>query len=94
MKQKADENIIKLTETISLKSMKNGLIGMIITFMILVIISGFKNVSTEPLVSMICAYNSVAFISRYKFEKDNTNLYTGVLFIIATILNTLAFILK
>ena len=92
--EKADENIIKLTELISLKSMRYGIIGMCFIFIILVLISGYKGISPAPLVSMMCAYNSVAFISRYKFDKKVENLVPGVMFMIAMILNTIAFILK
>lgn len=93
-KVKADENIIKLTELISLKSMRYGIIGMCIIFIILVLISGYKEISPAPLVSMMCAYNSVTFISRYKFDKKTENLIPGIMFAIAMILNTIAFILK
>ena len=66
LKQKADENIIKYSELINFKSMKYGIIGMCIIFIILVLISTYKDMSPAPLVSLICAYNSVTFISRYK----------------------------
>lgn len=90
---KSEENIINLTELIELHTMKYGVIGMAIFFMFLVIISTFKDVSPASLVSLICAYNAITFLSRYKILKENTNLVAGVLFIIATILNTLNFIL-
>ncbi len=90
---KSEENLIKLTELIELKTMRYGVIGMAIFFMVLVIISLFKNVSAASSVSLLCAYNSVTFLSRYKIQKDNSNLVAGVMFFIATILNTIAFIL-
>ena len=89
---KADENIIKLTEYVSLKSMKLGIIGMCISFIILTLISTYKGVSTAPLTSMICAYNAVTTLSRYKYDKDEQTLLAGVLFSLATILNTIMFI--
>ena len=92
--KKTDENINNLTELINLKPMKYGIIGMCIFFMILILISTFKNVSPAPLVSMMCAYNSVTFFSKYKFDKDEANIVTGILFGLAMILNTIAFILK
>ena len=92
--KKADENIIKLTELINLKSMKYGIIGMCIFFVILVLISTFKDTSPAPLISLLCAYNLVSFISRYKFDKDKSNLITGIMFGIAMICNTIVFILK
>ena len=89
---KADENILKLADSITLKSMKNGIIGMCICFIILTLISTFKGESTSSLVSMICAYNAVTMLSRYKQDKDDTNLASGLLFTLAAILNTLVFI--
>lgn len=93
VKKKADENIIKLTEYINFKSMRYGIIGMIVLFIILIIIFALKGISPMPLVSLMCAYNAVNFISRYKLNKKSTNLFTGVMFAIAMLLNTLAFIL-
>ncbi|HAB66175.1 MAG TPA: hypothetical protein DCE23_02285 [Firmicutes bacterium] len=90
---KSEENIINLTELIELRTMKYGVIGMAIFFTILVIISTFKDISPGSLVSLICAYNAITFLSRYKILKENTNLIAGVLFLIATILNTINFIL-
>ncbi len=94
IEKKSEENIIKLTELVNLKTMKYGIIGMILFFIILVIISGFKNVSSSSLVSLLCAYNSVTFLSRYKIKKDKTDLFTGLMFFIAIILNTIAFIMS
>ena len=92
--KKSEENIIKLTELVNLKSMRYGIIGMALFFIILVIISTFKNISSSSLVSLLCAYNCVTFISRYKIKKDKTDLIAGVLFFIAVICNTITFILS
>lgn len=88
------EKVADYSEAISAKSMKRGVITMLIVFMILVLISMFKGLSASPLVSMICAYNGATFIGRAKDEKDNTNLIPGILFIVAMIMNTLAFIVS
>ena len=91
--QKSEENLIKLSELVNLQSMKYGIIGMALFFIILIIISVLKDVSSAALVSLICAYNLVTFLSRYKIKKDKTDLITGIMFLIATIGNTIAFIL-
>ncbi len=93
IEKKSEENIIKLTELINLKTMRNGIIGMCIVFMILVTISTYKDISPASLVSLICAYNCVTFISRYNIRKDKSDLIAGILFLIATVLNTISFIL-
>lgn len=92
IEKKSEENIINLTELADLKTMKYGIIGMALFFMILVIISAFKNTSPSALVSLICAYNSVTFLSRYKIKKDQSDLFAGCMFFIAVICNTIAFI--
>ncbi|MDE6142059.1 MAG: helix-turn-helix domain-containing protein, partial [Bacilli bacterium] len=57
-----DENIIKLTELAQLKSMRNGLIGMLICFIILFLISVSKDISPMMLVCLLCSFNSVTYI--------------------------------
>ncbi len=94
IEKKSEENIIKLTELVNLKSMKYGIIGMALFSIILILISFFKDTSMASLVSLLCAYNCVTFLSRYKIKKDKTDLLTGVMFFIAVICNTIAFILS
>ena len=74
--------------------MKYGIIGMCIIFIILVLISTYKNISPAPLVSLICAYSSVTFFSRYKLNNEKSSLVLGVMLGITVILTTLALILK
>lgn len=91
---KSDETIVKLAELIDLKTMRYGIAGMAVFFMVLVIISVFKGLSSASLVSLICTYNGITFTTRYKIKKESTDLVAGILFIAATILNTIAFILS
>ena len=69
---KSEENIINLTELIELRTMKYGIIGMCLFFIILVLISMFKEISPVSLISLICAYNSITFLSRYKINKEKS----------------------
>ncbi len=94
IEKKSEENIINLTELVNLKTMKYGIIGMAIFFMVLVLISMFKDTSPSALVSLICAYNSVTFLSRYRIRKDKSDLFSGIMFFIAVICNTFAFIIS
>ena len=94
IEKKSEENIIKLTELVNLKSMKYGIIGMALFSIILIFISFFKDESMASVVSLLCAYNCVTFLSRYKIRKDKTDLITGILFFVAVICNTIAFILS
>lgn len=94
IEKKCEENINNLTELVDLKTMKYGIIGMAIFFIVLVFISMYKDISPSALVSLICAYNSVTFLSRYKIKKDKSDLFTGFMFFIAVICNTFAFIVS
>ncbi|MDE6142085.1 MAG: helix-turn-helix transcriptional regulator [Bacilli bacterium] len=94
IEKKSEENIFKLTELVNLKNMKFGIIGMCLFFIILVLISIFKGVSPSALVSLICAYNSITFLSRYKIKKDLCYLFSGIMFFLAVICNTISFILS
>lgn len=92
--KKSEENIINLSELVDLRTMRYGIIGMAIIFIVLVFISMFKDISPSGLVSLICAYNSVTFLSRYKIGKDKSDFLAGFLFFIATICNTFSFIIS
>ena len=61
---------------------------------ILILISFFKDKNMASIVSLLCAYNCVTFLSRYKIRRDKTDLITGILFLLAVICNTIAFILS
>ena len=88
------EKVASYNEMLNLKSMRKGIITMCIVFIILVIISTWKELSPAPLVSMICAYNGATFISKAREGKDKSDFVTGSIFFAAMIINTIAFILK
>ncbi len=92
--KKSEENIIKLTELVNLKSMKYGIIGMALFSIVLILIAFFKDTNMASIVSLLCAYNCVTFLSRYKIRKDNTDLFIGIMFFCGVICNTIAFILS
>lgn len=85
--------VASYNEMLNIKSMRKGIITMCIVFIILVIISGWKEISSAPLVSMVCAYNGATFISKAKDGKDKTDFITGCIFFVAMLINTIAFIL-
>ncbi len=86
--------VASYNEMLNLKSMRKGIITMCIVFIILAIISTWKELSPAPLVSMICAYNGATFISKAKEGKDKTDFFAGSLFLTSMLINTIAFILK
>lgn len=91
---KSDETIVKLAELIDLKTMRYGILGMALFFMVLVFICISKDQSASSLVSLLCAYNGITYTTRYKIKRESTDLVAGILFIAATILNTIAFIVS
>ena len=88
------EKVASYNEMLNLKSMRKGIITMCIVFIILVIISTWKELSIAPLLSMICAYNGATFITKAREGKDKSDFVTGSIFFAAMMLNTIAFILK
>lgn len=94
LKSIADKNIINMTELIDLKTMRYGIIGMAIFFMVLTTISFMKDTNPSALVSLLCAYNSITFLSRYKIKKDKPDLVAGTMFCLAVICNTISFLLQ
>ena len=94
IEKKSEENIIKLTELVNLKSMKYGIIGMALFSVILILVSFFKDIPVVSIVSLLCAYDCITFLSRYKIGKDKTDLTVGVMFFVAVVFNTIAFTLS
>ena len=88
------EKVASYNEMLNLKSMRKGLLTMCVVYIVLVIISAWKELSPAPLGSMICAYNGATFISKAKEGKDKSDFITGSIFFVAMILNTISFILK
>ena len=74
------QKVADYTEAQNLKSMRIGILTMCISFLILVIISTWKEVSPATLISMICAYNGATFISRAKYGKNKGDFITGDIF--------------
>lgn len=93
LKDKADENIIKISELYNLKATKKGVIALTIIALILIIYCGIKNINSSGYVSMICGYNGLFYCTRYNYNKDKSDLITGVISLVAMSLNIFAFIL-
>ena len=88
------EKVADYTDAMNVRAMKKGIITMCIVFILLVIISTYKDLSPAPLISMICAYNGAAFLGKAKDGKDKTDLITGIIFFMAMAINTVVFIVK
>ena len=88
------EKVAGYNEMLNLKSMRRGIMMMSIVFLIMVMISLWKELSPAPLISMVCAYSGVALISKAREGKDKSDFITGSILLIAMLVNTIAFILK
>ena len=88
------EKVANYSEMLNLRAMRRGIVTMGIVFMIMVHISMWKGLSPAPLISMVCAYSGTAFISKAREGKDKSDLITGCIFIVAMVINTIAFIVK
>ena len=94
MKNKTEENIINLSKLNDLKSIKKGVIALSIISLLLIIYCGIKGISAAGFVSMICGYNGIFYCSRYNYKKDKSDFITGIIFLIAMLLNIIAFIIN
>ena len=88
------EKVADYTDAMNVRAMKKGIITMCIVFMLLVIISAYKDLSPAPLMSMMCAYNGATFLGKANDGKDKTDLITGIIFFVAMAINTVVFIVK
>lgn len=88
------EKVADYNDAMNVKSMRMGAITMTVVFIILVLISAVKGISSAPLVSLLCAYSGATYFSKLKYTKDKTDLLTGILFLMAMLLNTIVFILR
>jgi len=88
------QKVADYNENLNVKSMRKGIITMSFVFMVLVLISQWKDLTPAPLVSMMCAYNAATFIYKGKQEKNKSDFFTGCMFSAAVVLNTFAFIIK
>jgi transcriptional regulator with XRE-family HTH domain len=88
------QKVADYNENLNVKSMRKGIITMSFVFMVLVLISQWKDLTPAPLVSMMCAYNAATFIYKGKQEKNKSDFFTGCMFSAAVVLNTFAFIIN
>lgn len=94
IKNKTEENIINISKLNDLKATSKGVIALSIISLLLIIYCGIKNINSSGFVSMICGYNGIFYCSKYNYNKDKSDLTTGVLFLIAMSLNIIVFILN
>lgn len=94
LKNKADENIINLTELYDLKSSKSGVVAFSIVTLFILIYCRKKEINTLPVVIIWWVYNLVYSFNKYKFTKDKKELIFIVLYGIGLIITAILLFVK
>lgn len=94
LKNKADENIVNITEFYDLKSSKSGVAAFTGISLLLLIYCGKKGIETLPILIIWFVYNLSYFFNKYKFTKNKNNLCITLLYGIGLILTTVLFLVK
>lgn len=94
LKNKADENIINLTELYDLKSSKSGVVAFSIVTLFILIYCRKKDINILPVVIIWWVYNLVYSFNKYKFTKDKKELIFFVLYGIGLIITAILLFVK
>ena len=94
IKEKSEENIIKLSEFNHYKSVTIGTIFVLIIITIIIIYSLIKNIECSGYTALLFGFSAVIYFYKYKQNNDKTLLFYACCMIIAFIVNFIAFILS
>ncbi len=94
LRNKADENIINLTELYDLKSTKSGVVAFTGISLFLLVYCGKKEINTLPIVMIWFVYNLSYLFNKYKFTKDKKNLIFALLYGIGLVITGVLFFSK
>ena len=93
IKEKAEENIIKLSEFNHYKSVTIGTIFILITITIIIIYSLIKNLECSGYTTLLFGFAAITYFYKYKQNNDKNLLVFALCMIIAFITNFITFIL-
>ena len=94
IKEKAEENIIKLSEFNHYKSVTIGTIFILITITIIIIYSLIKNLECSGYTTLLFGFSAVVYFYKYKQNNDKNLLLWAWCMIIPFAVNFIAFILS
>lgn len=94
LKNKADENIVNITELYDLKSSKSGVAAFSGISLLLLIYCSKKGINTLPIIIIWFVYNLSYFYNKYKFTKDKKKIIIAVLYGIGLIVTSVLFLAK
>lgn len=93
-KNKADENIINLTELYDLKAIKQGTISFTVILLFFLIYFAKKNIDTLPIIIIWFVYNLSYNFNKYKFTKSKKEILITLVYCTGLIITTILFIIK
>ncbi len=94
LKNKADENIVNITELYDLKSSKSGVAAFTGISLLLLIYCGKKGIGTLPILIIWFVYNLSYFCNKYKFTKDRKKIIIAILYGIGVLVTSILFFAK
>ena len=94
IKEKSEENIIKLSEFNHYKSLTIGTIFILITITIIIIYSLIKNLECSGYTTLLFGFSAVVYFYKYKQNNDKNLLLWAWCMIIPFVVNFIAFILS
>ena len=94
IKEKSEENLIKLSEFNHYKSVTIGTIFILVIVIIIIIYSLIKNIECSGYTALLFGFSAVIYFYKYKQNNDKTLLFYACCMIIAFIANFIVFILS
>lgn len=93
-KDKADENIINITELYDLKSSKLGVVSFTGISLLLLLYCSKKDINTLPIIIIWFRYNLSYLYNRYKFTKNKKDLIISLLYGLGYVISVILFLVS
>ncbi len=94
LKNKADQNIINISQLNDLKATKKGVVALSFIAIILIIYCEIKGLDTHGFISMLCGYNGLFYCCKYKYDRNKGDLIAGIVSSAVMFLNIIVFVLN
>ena len=94
LKNRADENIVNITELYDLKSSKSGVAAFTGISALLLIYCSRKGIDTLPIIIIWFVYNLGYFLNQYRLTKDKKKIMIAMLYGVGLVVTTVLFVVK
>ena len=94
IKEKAEENLIKLSEFNHYKSVTIGTIFLLLTITIIIVYSIIKDIEYSGYTTLLFGFSAIVYFYKYKQNNDKSLLLWAWCMIIPFVVNFIAFILS